>query len=245
MLFWYTFFTMKSSRLRIWIISILHLLIWGSLGSALYVYALDSQESSYLTITAARETYLSQSVFAQFIYAQRLTFDRPARITELVVPMNLPENPLPLKIRLMQNGYSLGSWIYPLHKETIGVREVHLPLTVPMLLHGDMEVVFDGSAIDHDHKDSAPGLFIEPKNEGYRGGNYRIANNEKGGDISLAFTETKTNYEIFLGQFRKNPLGIITFVCIAAAGIFAIALFPSIAVQMFIRKKGYYPEQDA
>src|SRR3989344_1270413 len=235
---------LMATHAKTWIFTCLHLILWGGLAWLVFTYAIRPQQSEYLNINAARMTYLAQSVFAQFVFTQTLKFDRPARITELIVPMDLPENPLPLKIRLMQNGYSLGSWIYPLHKETIGVREVHLPLTVPMLLHGDMEVVFDGSAIDHDHKDSAPGLFIEPKNEGYRGGNYRIANNEKGGDISLAFTETKTNYEIFLGQFRKNPLGIITFVCIAAAGIFAIALFPSIAVQMFIRKKGYYPEQD-
>lgn len=226
---------MITSRVRIWIISILHLLIWGSFGSGLYFYAISSQESSYLTITAARETYLSQSVFAQFIYAQTVTFDRPARITELRIPMNLPEHPMPLKIRLFQEGKPMYSWIYPLEEDTHGVIEARLAFAAPMLLDGNLDVVFDGSTIDHDHKDFAPGLFIEPKNEGYRGGSYRIASNEKGGDISLAFTETKTKYEIFREKLQNNTISEIPQILFVVALLLLLFQLPSILADFFSR----------
>ena len=216
----------------------LHIALWGSLGWLLYAHAAATQEMPYLTITAARESYLAQSVFAQFVYAQKLTFDRPARITKLIVPMNLPDNPLPLKIRLMQEGKPIYSWIFPLEEEKGGVVEAHLPFAAPTLLEGSVELIFDGSSIDHDHKEQAPGLFIEPKNEGYRGGNYRIADNQKQGDIALEFTETKTNYELFLERLEKNILGTISFLCITIAGMILLGLFPFMTVQMLPRKKG-------
>ena len=200
-------------------------------------YAAESRDMPYVHITAAEEDYLAQRVFAQFVYAQTLKFNRSARITELTVPMHLPDHAMPIKIRLFQDGKPVYSWIFPRDEKQSGVVEAHLQFATPTLLERNMEVMFDGSAIDHDHQDFAPGLFIEPKNEGYRGGNYRIASNEKSGDISLGFTETKIKYEIFMERFGNNPIGSIAFLLLVLAGVFTIGLFPSIMARLFVRKE--------
>ncbi len=221
------------ARIKSWIMVVLHIALWSSIGVVVHAYATASQEFPFLRIQAAQEEYLAQKVFAQFVYTQTITFDRPARITELVVPMYVPQNSMPLKIRLFQEGRPIYSWVYPPEGEGRGVVEARLPFAAPTMLGGSLEVRFDGSAIDHDHQAQAPRLFIEPKNEGYRGGNYRIASNEKWGDISLGFMETKTNYEIFRDALRERFRAQIPRILFMIAGILLLFQFPRIVVDLF------------
>ncbi|OGY32964.1 MAG: hypothetical protein A3C02_02395 [Candidatus Andersenbacteria bacterium RIFCSPHIGHO2_02_FULL_45_11] len=211
----------------------MHVGMWSFVAWMLFAYAGEIKESAFLSIQATREEYLAQPVFAQFVFTQTLHFDRPARITELVVPMYLPENPLPFKIRLMQAGKPIYSWMYPLEGKKQGVVVAHLPFPIPTILWGDIEVVFNGETIDHDHKEQAPGLFIEPQDEYYKAGNYRIVNNEKRGDIAMTFMEIKTNYEIFRDDFQRDSISQLPRLLFIGVLALLLVQLPDIIAQMF------------
>lgn len=192
---------------KAWIQVVLHILIWSVVVWLVYGYFNVARQFVFFTIQATREEYLAIPVFAQFTATQKLQLDRPALISELIVPLRVPEHALPLKIRLYNKEHIVGSWIYSAASTQKGVIDARFPLTVPMMLEGITEVVFDGSAIPYDQNTLAPGIFIEPQDANYPNGNYRIAANEKQGDISLSLIEQKNNAEVFLSDLRSNTLG--------------------------------------
>lgn len=192
---------------KTWIQAILHILIWSVVVWLAYTYANVARQFVFLTIQATREEYLAVPVFAQFTATQTLKLDRPALISELIVPLHVPERSLPLKIRLYNKGHVVGSWMYSATSNQKGVIDARFPMTVPMMLEGTMDVAFDGTAIPYDQKALALGIFIEPQDANYPNGNYRIAANEKQGDISLSLIEQKNNAAVFLDDLRSHTLG--------------------------------------
>lgn len=143
-------------------------------------------------------------VFAQFIYTQKLVLPELIRATHFVVPVYVPQDNQGLQIDLLRHKQLIGRWRY---RPTIneGVDFARLPLASPLLLDGDLEVIFNGSHIAHHEAEQAPRLFTETSDKVYPAGSYQVAQNEKQGNISLQLWGEKTRYEQWTGA-RKNQL---------------------------------------
>ncbi len=221
--------------MRTWILIVSHILLWSVLGAGAFLYATTPVEMSFLRILGSTEKDLSLPIFAQFIATQTLVFERPFRATELTIPLYLPQDPLSFKILLYQEGKLVSWWQYPSPgTHTIeGNAVAHLPFIVPTTLSGKSEVVFDGSAITHDMQDHAPRLFTETFDAAYPKGNYRIATNEKQGDIALGFTEQKSNGELLLEKVKADPIGRTSFFLIFSSFLVLLALLPSALLRLY------------
>lgn len=173
-------------------------------------------------------------MFAQFTATQKLTLDRPVLVSNLIVPLYVPEHSQPLKIRLYNQGRVVGSWVYSARTNQKGIIEASLPITVPILLESKVEVLFDGSAILYDDKDRAPRLFIESEDSIYPYGNYRIAGNEKQGDVSLKMVEEKQQYILWLERFHKDAQGFLWPLFPLFAAVLLILKLPSLLIQLCV-----------
>ena len=226
-----------------WTLIILHLVLWTALGYGIFLYAQEPRELQVLKILGSNEKDLSLPIYAQFIATQTLFFDRPLIAAEFAIPLYLPIEPLPIKISLYQNGKLLTWWKYPIeiHDRSEGYKTAHLRFMPSIPLQGNVELRFDGSDIPHELQDHAPRLFTETFDSAYPNGNYRIANNEKKGDISLGLIEQKTNYQIFSEDMQKNSFGAAIQILRWLSIFLLLTCLPSIAVNPFFMSKRSNP----
>jgi hypothetical protein len=217
-----------------WTLIVLHLVIWSLLGSGIFFLATTSREMSVLRILGSTEKDLSLPVFAQFIVTQTLSFERPFFATELMIPLYLPSDPQPIKISLYQEGKLVTWWRYPFDSsvDSEGSKVAHLRFATPTLLQGKSELRFDGSSIAHDMQDHAPRLYTETFDGAYPQGNYRIAQNEKQGDIALEFIEQKTNSQLFWEKVQADPMGRSSFLLIFSSLLMLLVCLPFELVQL-------------
>jgi hypothetical protein len=164
------------------------------------------QERPVITITAAYDVPdIALPVFAQFIVTQHVVIHEPVRVTALLVPLYAPVEGQYLQIDLFRNETLAGQWQY-----TVPVsQEVHLArlaLEPPLLLDGELEIIFSGEHIEHGSQADAPRLFMEPSRAAYPEGYYRIAQNNKEGNISLQVIESNTGRELLAERFRALPI---------------------------------------
>lgn len=158
---------------------------------------------SAINILAYRDPQFSLPIFAQFTATQTLRLSQIIRAKKLVVPMFVPTNAQPISVSLYRNGNLINTWSAPV--DQAGIIEAEFPFGVPIVLDGELEILFDGNAIAYEHKDAAPSLFVEALDSAYPDGNYRIAQNNKAGDISLKIMAEKTNRDIVMEKIRGNP----------------------------------------
>jgi len=199
----------------------------------------------FLKIDGSTEKDLSLPVFAQFIVTQTLLLERAIYATELTIPLYLPNEPLPIKISLYQDDLLVTWWRYPLDatNSKTGHAVAHLRFMTPTLLQGKIELRFDGSSISHAMQDSAPRLFTETFDDAYPRGNYRIAENEKKGDIALSVMEQKKNVDIFVSNLKRNFVSRIPLFFIFSAMLLLISCIPALVVECLFSKKGYNPRR--
>ncbi|HLC49638.1 MAG TPA: hypothetical protein VJI96_04625 [Candidatus Andersenbacteria bacterium] len=226
-------------RLYTWTLIVLHLILWAAVGYGMFQHAINLREIPFLKILGSIEKDLALPVYAQFVVTQALFLEKPYVATEILLPLYLPNEPLPIKILLYQNNKLVTWWKYPMgpFERYEGHKEAQLRFTSPILLEGKVEIRFDGSAIPHNLQDHAPRLFTETFDDAYPKGNYRIASNEKKGDISLAIVEQKTNYQIFTEDMKSNRLGNGIQILRWLSVLLLLACFPRIVVDQFFRNK--------
>ena len=236
-MFYSIYFIIATMRFSTWTLIVLHLVIWTSVGYGVFSYAITNKETTHLKISGLTEPDLALPVFAQFIVTQTLELKRPFLASELKIPLYLPNEPLPIKISLYQNNDLLTWWQYPLVEQELGEGKhiADLQFIVPTSLAGDIELRFDGSLIAHDLQDHAPRLFTETFDAAYPNGNYRIAQNEKKGDISLEFIEQKTKYELFIENMQNNRFGFAIQMLRWVSALLLLACLPTLIVRPFIK----------
>lgn len=167
-------------------------------------------------------------VFAQFTVTQRISLDKPLEAVWLEVPIYWPEDSEWLKIDLLQDGELRGRWrVKPPEQDVI--TETQLPLAAPVKLAGDLEVKFSGEHIAHEDQQKAPRIFIESADYVFPDGNYRIAENEKEGDVALAFTERLKRRELLKVKLSSKPAEFIADVSRAVLlGVLLGVFLPSL-----------------
>lgn len=182
------------------------------LGLLRFVWLQGTFEHEVLAILSHREVELALPVFSQFTVTQSLSFEEPALVDRFVIPMYVPVDAQPIRLTLRREGRVISRWTVPYKSANAaeaaatGVQEVVVPMAAPRWLTGKFELHFDGSAIEHDQQGRAPRVFTESADAAYPGGNYRIAENEKQGDVSMYAYEQVTRARHLQERWRDRPL---------------------------------------
>ncbi len=161
-----------------------------------------------LTVTAAHDAPEIQGlpVFAQFVVTQTISLPEVTKISQIVIPIQRPEVLAePLVIDLLRYGQLQQRWRYA---DTTGreARQVIFALDPPLLLEGDLALVFSARGVSHENQNKAPRIFAESAGTYYPGGSYRIAENEKSGDIGFSLRERKTRLTLLQEDWRQKPV---------------------------------------
>lgn len=167
----------------------------------------QTQDRQIISIHASHDIPAEQGipVYAQFVATQTLRFDNPTTITRIELPIYRPvAHAVPLTIEVAQRGHLLQRWQY---REVTGssAYDVDLPL-VPLTLQGEVDVIFSARNVSAEDAKVAPRIFAESAGHYYEEGSYRIADNEKTGDIAMVVTERVTNGNVLAAQWKTSPL---------------------------------------
>lgn len=219
-------------RIRYWFLGILSVFYWGAGVWSVVTYFSISHDVVFLSIQAAQLARLSHPVFAQFTATQTLHWDKPIAATRLEIPLYLPNNTEGIFIKLYDDKKLITWWRYAPPAHDNGVFMAELPFIVPTNLSGNIEVELDGSSIPYADSDRAPAFFAEPQDGAYPEGNYRIANNEKAGDIAMSIIVQKTNLQLFIDKFYQQPLGSISALFIYACAALLMFYVPVIGMRI-------------
>lgn len=158
-----------------------------------------------VTIEASHDTLDNVvPVYAQFVVTQTLKLQSTGPVTHIEIPMHHPVADSPYRVAL-HGQQKVGEW--ELSTEAGGgVVPVMLSIANPQILRGDFELVVDATNISHDDSNSAPALYIQTADDYYPDGNYRIARNEKSGDVALAMFEQVTKRQQLIERWQGSPL---------------------------------------
>lgn len=165
------------------------------------------EEHTIVHILASQEPELGLPVFAQFTAVQTVTLDSPAVIARIVVPMHFPATESQVAVDLRAEEKLL--WRWRVRPAMVGTVPVDLLLPDLQIVPGQFEVQFSAAEIGHDRAHEAVRLFVEPDDSKYPGGSYRIAANQKQGDISLKLVAKRPVWQRVQGSFQQRPLSVL------------------------------------
>lgn len=167
---------------------------------------------SYNAVTILASVDTSENtipIYAQFIVTQTVAQSEAIVATALELPLWSMSPGKNLIIRLRRYGQEIAHWEYETSQTNQAVI-AHLPLASPYLLDGNLEVEVAGVTITHEDKDAAPRVFIDTADSYYPAGNFRIAQNEKIGDMALTIIATRSRWQRLWQEWRADPLtGVI------------------------------------
>lgn len=188
-------------------------------------------EKEFLSVRASMEPDLALPIYAQFTVTQRFTLPTPIALTKLEVPMYFNHTTEPLQIDLYREKKLVSRWrIDPQRYAQESIVWVTLPLTPAQYTDDIFDVTFAAPRINHDHREHAPRLFVETADDAYPLGNYRIAENEKKGDIGFKVFYRQQRLDSYLAQFSQRPeLAIVEATRWALLALLLITFPPSVA----------------
>ncbi|PIT98010.1 MAG: hypothetical protein COT71_03020 [Candidatus Andersenbacteria bacterium CG10_big_fil_rev_8_21_14_0_10_54_11] len=207
-------------------------LILGGIGWIGWQWLHEPVDSAAIQIQAPREAALGLPVYAQFIVVQTFRLPGIIRVTRLTVPMAVPDPQAPVLITLRWHDETVAAWrladVAPRGLPADTVADIDLQLAAPRLMDGQLELVFDGSDIFHDELTRAPRLMVETAGEKYAEGNYRIAANEKAGDIGTTIYRQELRWQHLVNHYYKQPVDGFWAVGLVAAGVLLAGSLPSV-----------------
>jgi len=188
---------------------------WSWLGTA--------EENKVVDIMASQEPELGLPVYAQFTVTQTFTLEKPTTLHRLQVPLYFPSREAALRVSLFNEDGLLWRWqVVPGQEGTI---VVDLPMLSAWPQAGQLELTFAAPEFSHEEQAAAPRLFIESADEQYPPGHFRIAENDKHGDISFSLYERRTIRDRLLDAVSRRPLkvggqaGAVMLVVLLAASL--------------------------
>lgn len=180
------------------------------------IWLLRYEEVVVVDILASREADLGLPVYAQFVVTQTVTVPEIASLTRLSIPMFFSgaETLSSYEVAVFRNDTLLQRWQRDVPKLPLGdslVQDVLFDLDPPRLVDGVLSVRIAAPGIVAAERNRAPRVFVEPDDTAYLGGNYRIAANEKQGDVSLQLVGRERRGVHVVEQLRRQPLAAISF----------------------------------
>lgn len=189
--------------------AVIALLLATAVLAGLWLRIRRFEDEPAIAITASHAVEQSIPIFAQFIVTQRLTLAEPTDVTRLVVPMLAPAGARSLLVKFSRQGQMIAQWYGPTESRPLGegIVEAVFVFPQPRLLSGAIEVSFAAPRLTHDQQEQAPRLFIETAGDRYPDGNYRVAENEKNGDVNLLVMHRVSGWDLFQRTWQQHPVG--------------------------------------
>lgn len=184
------------------------------------------QEVEVVTIEAAQEVELALPVYAQFVVTQTVVVPERVRLAALELPLVIPDQSQPIVVRVEQGSLVIEEWRY--EPTGAGVQTARLELERPVRIQGELEVVIDGSHIAHGDQSKAPGVFIEPADYAYPDGNYRIADNEKEGDVAMRLLGKRSRLALVIEEWRQDPFRMAFSAGLVGCGLWLLLNLPGL-----------------
>jgi len=168
---------------------------WVIVLTLLLGYLFSRDEFEAVSIMAATDVLdEGKQVYAQFVYAQRLVLPDPVRVSRVDIPMYVTdERPI---VRVYQAGVLVQEW---------DADTLEYVFIEPRELIGTLDVELDGGHIAHADIDRAPRVFVESADYVYPNGNFRVASNEKQGDIAMTLHGQRRVFERIMMRWRDGP----------------------------------------
>lgn len=190
-----------------------------------------NQEEDYvlLEIKAPRNRQLMLPVFAQFTVTQLIRLPQLAAVAALNVPLYVSDRQGSLRVEIRQRDRLIQRWHY--YPENIGLTEAVFEVAPPVLLEGDIEIVFSAPQIGHAQRHLALGLFVETAGNYYPTGHYRVADNDKEGDVGLAVVGRQLKSEDWLKAWKNDLRGKIIKLNMGILLLLLMVSFPMVLRQ--------------
>jgi hypothetical protein len=211
-----------STYIGAFIIAVASLGVWNWLGAL--------EENKIIDIMASREPDLGLPVYAQFTVTQLFEVPEGRKLHRLEVPIYFPSGEIHVDNDLRYGQRSV--WQWRVRPDQAGLMVARLPLLTAEPLAGQLELTFAAPHVSHDQQDVAPRLFIESADEQYPQGHYRIAANDKQGDVSLTVYEQRTVRDRIVELWTRRPLKVAGQAGALGLLMMLLASLPSVLVRM-------------
>lgn len=207
------------SRLFLFVISIVFLS--GSI-FFLHSWLFATIEFTPISITSSGKTLY---FFAHQAVTQKIFMEEAARIVRIEVPWYPPTITTPVVVEMHRYGKLVSRW----HINSVGdgsLKFLSLVLPTPQYVDGILEISFIAPEVDHAHLENAPKILIEPLDESFPSGNYRIGDEEKHGDIQMRLIAQKERVEVLQEIVTNEPFNVLGEVFRYTAGLFLLLALP-------------------
>lgn len=205
-------------------------------GGLWHVWQLE--EYTVVDITAAQDTLeTTQPVFAQFVVTQLLTIEEPVTIDTITVPLWSGATGADVTFSLLRNNKLVHEWAY----QTVGAGqadEAILLLDPPRLVDGALALRIAAPTIEHDAQELAPRVFIETADEHYPAGHYKIAENDKRGDVAMRVDGQRRRLDRLLAGWRAEPLSGVRDLGLGVMVAMVLAALPSVPLRWWRHRSG-------
>jgi len=170
-------------------------------------YGMQSESHVALEITAPTEPELALPVYAQFTVTQTMNLKHLQNISAIEVPVYIPLTSRDLVVDLRHDGRLVERWRRPVSVAGTkkGMATLELPFVEPRNLNGSYELTLAAASIAVPLRDEAPRVFIESADDRYPDGHYRIAANDKSGDVGLRLVQVETVWSDWVSRWQRRP----------------------------------------
>ncbi len=204
---------------------ILVLIVCGGLIFAHLLWLSRYEKRTAVNILASLEPELGLPIYSQFVVTQKINFEKLTSVTNISFPVYFPVEGYKLQIDMLRKGKLLERWRYE-PKNPGEVEEAALPVRPPRLLEGDAEIRFSAVEIGHEDKDNVPRIFTDPEDGAYAGGNYRISENEKEGDVAMRIDERIRRWDKQIEFWEDEPIELALYVLKLLLVLFLVGAVP-------------------
>lgn len=154
-------------------------------------------------LTAPRHSTAEYPFYAQFFISQTVNFNRPRILDSIEVPV-LNRGNGPVQVTALVD---FGEGILEENKFDLPVNVNYL--RIPVLNKKEvssLKIVFSSPDISALDRESAPVVFYEPSETGYKEGLFSVADIPKKGNIALTVVARQTKWEQLKEGIEKRPL---------------------------------------
>lgn len=168
---------------------------------------------------------LGLPVYAQFEVTQTLVLREVHRVTAVELPIFAPsDSTAALTVVLTRNGHPVADWHYV--PSVHGITTAVLPLSTPALLDGDLALHLADPTTLATAADDAIRIFVESADTHYPEGHYRIAANDKQGDVGFTLYGERTRLASYFERWRQRPYDTSARLLVVVAGWILIGAMP-------------------
>lgn len=192
-------------------------------------WAQQTRTVNLVNITTSTEAPHLIPVYAQFDITQTVTVPTLSQVTSIQLPLVMPAQPSgEVVVDLQANDRLLERWHLQLGDYMSQANQtvrLTLPLQPSRLLEGKVAVRVSAPQLDAHFPTLAPQVLVEDDDQGYPDGNYRIAHNQKKGDLDLTVMGTQTNWLLCTMYWRQHlDQAVITILRWLFLGLLGVTL---------------------